>query len=492
MDTLKEKTAGGIMWGSIASGSQLFLGCLFGIFLARLLSPSDYGMIGVLQVFLTIASIVQDSGFRVALGNQHEIKHEDYNAVFWFNIFAASILYVCLFLLAPFITAFYQKSGIQTGYDLSELTPLMRVCALGFVSGSLGTAHNAYLFRTLKVKQKAIVTITSLTISNITGITLAALGYRYWSLAVQGIVFTSVNSILFWYLSHWRPTLPISFHPLKGMFGLSSKVMLTSIFTCINNNILSVLLGRFYSVKEVGFYNQANKWTGMGANWIQGMIMEVAQPVLRSVDKDSERQKRVFRKMLRFTSFISFPSLFGLAFIARELIMIALTDKWLPSVELMQILCICAITIPIQALCTNLIISKNRSDIVFWNTVVLGIVQIIGACAAHQYGIQIMVCIFGGINIVWLLFFYLLIRRTISLHFIEVLSDVFPFAIIASTSIVITWLLAINIENIWIRLFVKIILVAVMYTIMLRLCGTKIFSECVGFVKSKLKKSTHT
>lgn len=171
--TLKEKTAKGLMWGTISSGAQLVLGTLFGIFLARILSPSDYGMVGLLTVFSQIASILQDSGFRTALANRRQIVHEDYNAVFWFNVATGCAMYLLLFFLAPLITEFYQQSDAAAHQDLSELTPLARFSFLGFVMASLGTAHYAYLFRTLQVKQKAIITVISLTTSGAIGLTMA-------------------------------------------------------------------------------------------------------------------------------------------------------------------------------------------------------------------------------------------------------------------------------------------------------------------------------
>ena len=269
---------------------------------------------------------------------------------------------------------------------------MARFCFLGFVVSSLGTAHYAYLFRTLQVKQKAIITVTGLSLSSLVGITLAYLGFSYWALAIQGVLFSTCNTILFWHFSHWRPTLPVSFKPLREMFGFSSKLLATAICTNINTNILSVVLGRFYSVVHVGYYNQANKWTSMGSNLIQSTILEVAQPVLRGVADDRGRQKRVFRKMLRFTSFLAFPALFGLAFVSRELILVAVGEKWLESVPLMQVLCLCAFTAPVGQLCLNLVVAKGRSDLVLWNTVGFGLMQLAAVCLTHSYGLMAMVC----------------------------------------------------------------------------------------------------
>lgn len=276
------------------------------------------------------------------------------------------------FSYPPYIAEFYHTPA---------LIPLARYTFLGFFIASLGIAHNAYLFRNLKVKQKAFIQLTGLILSNITGVTLALCGMAYWGIATQGLVYVTSNTILFWRYSGWKPTLHISFKPLKSMINFSCKILITNIFSNINNNMLTVILGRFYSQEEVGYFNQANKWTSMGYSTILGTINGIAQPVLRNVSEDTERQCRVFRKMLRFTAFISFPALFGLSLIAPELITITITDKWNESAIIMQILCIGSAFLPIQNLYSNLVISKGKSDIFMWNTIFLGIIQI-GNCPA--------------------------------------------------------------------------------------------------------------
>ena len=486
--SLKEKTAKGLMWGSIGNGAQLVLGVVFGIVLARLLSPADYGMVGILQIFSLIASTIQDSGFRSALANRPEVRHEDYNAVFWFNVSTAAILYVLLFLCAPLITTFYQKSDFATGHDLSALTPLARFCFVSIVISSIGTAHYAYLFRTLQVKQKAIITITSLSLSSLTGITMAYLGFSYWSLAVQGVMFSICNTILFWYFSRWRPTLPVSFAPLREMFGFSCKLLTTGICNCINTNILSVLLGRFYSVNHVGLYNQANKWTTMGSNLIQSTLLEVAQPVLHDAADEDGRQKRVFRKMLRFTSFLGFPALWGLAFVSREFILITVTDKWLESVPLMQILCCCAIAFPVGQLCLNLVMARERSGLVLRNTVLFGLAQIALVCLMYPYGIKAMACAFGAATLLWMLLWILAVCRETGLRLREAFLDMTPYAACAAISIAAAFLATRAIENLWLHLIAKIAVTATVYTLLMWVSGSAMFRECLSFLLSRGKK----
>lgn len=483
--TLKEKTARGFIWGGIGNGAQLFLGLLFGIFLARLLSPSDYGMVGMLQVFSTLASILQDSGFRIALANRKEIRHEDYNAVFWFNVCTSTAIYILLFFCAPLITDFYQKSDLAGEQDLTPLTPLARFTFLGFFIASLGTAHYAYLFRTLQVKQKAFITITSITLSSLGGVGMAMAGFAYWGLAAQGVLFTTCNTVLFWHFSRWRPTLPVSFRPLRNMFGFSVKLLITDLCNNINGNILTVMLGRFFSTYDVGIYSQANKWTWMGNNLVIGAVKDVAQPVLRGVSDDRERHKRVFRKMLRFTSFLAFPAAFGLALISRELILISVTDKWIDCVPLMHILCTVAFTPALVFLCQNLVITKGRSDLIMWNTIAYGTVQTTTLFLSQSYGIHTMVCAFAALNAAWLGVWFYFVHKEIGLRLREAIADTLPFAAIAAGTMVATAWVTSPVNNLYLLFILKIVMAAVLYMLLMRLSGSVIFKECTNYLLHK-------
>lgn len=474
--SLKEKTAKGLLWGGINNSAQQILNLVFGIFISRILTPSDYGMVGMLTIFSLMASTIQESGFTAALANKKEIKHEDYNAVFWFNVITGISLYIILFFLSPYIAQFYHTP---------ELIPLSRYIFLGFVIASFGTAHNAWLFRQLKVKQKAIIQLTSLSLSGLTGVLLAVMGAAYWGIATQSLVYVASNSILFWLYSGWRPTLNIDLSPLKTMIGFSSKILLTNIVSNINNNMLSVVLGKFYTEKEVGLFNQANKWTSMGYSTIQGMISGVAQPVLRGVADDRERQCRVFRKMLRFTAFVSFPTLFGLSVIAPELITITITDKWSGSAVLMQILCIGGAFMPIQNLYTNLLISKGRSDLFMWNTIIIGCLQICSALICHPYGLRVMIIAYICINILWLAVWHYFVRKEIGLSLFSALKDILPFMGISMVCMGTALYASQFTENVYISAIIKIAVAAIMYILFMKLSGSVTFREAVGYILKK-------
>lgn len=484
-ETLKEKTAKGLFWGGLSNGLQQLLNLVFGIFLARILNEEDYGMVGMLAIFSLIASTLQESGFTAAIVNKKQVGHKDYNAIFWFNTGLSLILYLLLFLAAPLITMFYEEGGQS---DLSDLTALARYSFIGFFISSLGIAHSAYLFRNLMVKQRAISTVIALTVSGITGVTLAYLGFSYWGIATQNLVYISTLTICFWYFSPWRPSFQFDFTPLKGMIRFSYKILITNIFNHINHNLLTITLGKFYSVKDVGFYNQAYKWNGMGQQAIQGMINGVAQPVFASISEDdNERQKRVFRKMLRFAAFASFPAMLGLGLIAKELISIAITDKWLPSADMIQVLCIWGAFVPIIHLYQQLIISKGKSQVFMWSVISLGIILLGAIIAAYPYGLYTMLIVYVSINIGWLLVWHFFAWKEIGLNLFDALRDIIPYAIIAAGVMIATHYITEPMENIYIRFAAKISIAASLYVLLMWASRSVTFKESVQYLTKRKK-----
>ena len=484
-ETLKDKTAKGLFWGGLSNGVQQLLNLIFGIFLARILNEEDYGMVGMLAIFSLIASTLQESGFTAAIVNKKQVEHKDYNAVFWFNAGSSLLLYLLLFLAAPLITHFYEQNGRS---DLSDLTALARYSFISFFISSLGIAHSAYLFRNLMVKQRAISITIALLFSGITGVTLAYLGFSYWGIATQNLVYIATLTLCFWYFSPWRPSFRLDLTPLKGMIKFSYKLLITNIFNHINHNLLTITLGKFYSVKDVGFYNQAYKWNGMGQQAIQGMINGVAQPVFASISDDNERQKRVFRKILRFAAFISFPAMLGLGLIAKELITIAITDKWLASANMIQILCIWGAFVPIIHLYQQLIISKGKSHIFMWSVISLGLILLACTIAAYPHGLYTMLIVYVMTNICWLFVWLFFVRREIGLRLFEALSDILPFALIAAGVMISTHYITEPIANIYIRFVAKIGIAASLYIFLMWVSRSVTFRESVQYLLQRKKR----
>lgn len=475
---LKEKTAKGFFWGALNNGAMQMLNAVFGIVLARELSQGDYGLIGMLTIFTLIANSLQDSGFVTALTNKRDATHSDYNSVFWFNISVSSCLYCLFFFCAPLLAAFFEEP---------ILTDLSRYYFIGFLIASFNIVPRAILFRQIKQRELAIMSVVSLLTSGTVGIIMVYNDMAYWGLATQTITFNLMVSILSWYFAKWKPTFHFSMQPIREMFGFSSKMLITNIFNQVNNNIFSLVLGKIYTKVEVGTYTQANKWNTMGASTITGMVQGVAQPTFVEVGDDPERLRRAFSKMLRFTSFIAFPVMFGLSLVAPEFIVTLIKEKWLPSAHLMQILCIGGAFLPIATLYFNLIISRGKSDVYMWNIIAQGcsilgtilVVYAFGGSTTH------MVIAYSAIVILWVGIWHIFLHQEIRYPFFAALKDMLPFLAIAATTMAITYFATCWIESAPLLLISRILIAIPIYLGILRLFGAKILKECIGYLTKK-------
>ena len=475
MSTLKEKTAQGLLWGGLNSGIQQLVGLAFGIVLGRLLAPSDYGMMAMISIFSLVATALQDSGFRTALTNIEHPKHEDYNSVFWFNIIMASSLYVILFLAAPLIGEYYHTPRV---------VPLCRYAFLSIVIASFGTAQSAYLFKHLRAKQQAEAGALAVILSSMTGVGMAFAGMAYWSLATQGLVYVGINTLLQWHFSPWRPSIHgITFAPVRRMFRFSCKILATTIMTHVNNNVLNILLGHYFTPRDTGNYNQAYQWNTKCYSLVQSMVAQVAQPVLVSLNGEEGRQKDVFRKMMRFTAFITFPLLFGFGLVAKEFIVTAIGEKWLASAQLIQILCISGATMPLSTLFSNMIISKGQSGTFFWCTFTLGLVQIATMIMIWPMGIRTMVIAYTLLNTSWLLVWLFFVRRLIGYGYWMFFCDVMPFALAAAGVMGVAYVATMPLSNMIALLITRFIIAVVLYYVVMKLARVKILAECERFVK---------
>ena len=484
-ETLKEKTTRGLFWGGMNNVVQQGLGLLFGIILGRLLSPHDYGMTAMILVFQLIATALQESGFKSAIGNLQEPQHNDYNSVFWFNIIVGISCYIILFFTAPFIADYYHTPA---------LVMLCRVAFLSIIFSALGTAQSAYLFRNMLVKEQAKCNMSATLASSIVGVTLAFLGAGYWALAIQSMTYIGLNSLLLWFYSPWRPTLHLDFGPVRRMFRFSCKLLATTILERINTNVMNILLGRYFTTREVGNYNQAYQWNSKVFYLLQGTLAQVAQPVFTNVADEQERQLRILRKLMRFTAFLAFPLLFGFSMVAQEFIVLTIGEKWLESARLLQLLCISGAFIPICSVLTNMLISKGKSGTYFWVTLVLCVTLITTMQVLYPYGIRTMVIAYVIIYVLWTLVWHFFVSRLTGYTLWALLLDIMPFAVIALGVMAATWwgslavchwLLADGTWQLALLLAMRIVMAVVLYYVVMRLLRVKILEECMNFLRKK-------
>ncbi len=480
METLKEKTAKGLFWGALNSGTIQLLNLVFGIILAKQLSPGDYGIVGVLTIFTLIAGNLQSSGFTQGLTNIKSPTANDYNAVFWFNISVSAILYVILFLCAPLISNYFHTP---------ELTSLSRFVFLNFFISSFGIAHNAYMFKNIMAKERTITGFVALTLSGICGVTMACNGMAYWSLAWQSVLFAFIQNICRYYFTYkrWRPTLHFDFSPIRKMFSFSVKILFTSIVNTINSNVLTFILGHRFPMAAVGNFTQANKWNTMAYSTVSGTIEQVAQPVLAQITDDNEREKRVFRKLMRFTAFFSFPALFGLSLVSEEFILLTIGEKWNECVPLLQILCLGGAFFAFTTMYQQLAVSSGRSDLYMWCNIAQIILQIILIIATSKFGIFAMVIAYTIFSILWLGVWQAVAHHLIGIRIKEVAKDILPFMLSAAFVMAATYLITRSITQMWVLLLVRIAVATLLYFAVMKILKVEILNECIGFIKKKHK-----
>jgi O-antigen/teichoic acid export membrane protein len=475
--TLKQKAAKGLFWGGFSSAMQQIISLGFGIYFARMLNADDYGLVGLLAIFTGIAGILVNSGFSTALINKQDATHKDYNAVFWFSVFAGVFLYLILFYGAPLIAWFFNEP---------KLTSLSRVLFLSFLFSGIGMVASAILFKQLKTRQMAIIDVVSLFTGCIVGMILVMNGFTYWAIAIQSVVYVSLNAVLRIIVVQWRPTLHFDFSPLKEMFPFSVKILFTGIFAQISANIFPVILGKYYTKTDVGNYNQGQKWMGMGSLFINSMISYVTQPVLVQTNDEPERQVNVLRKLIRFGAFLSFPLMLGLAFVGKEFIVIAIGEKWLPAVPFLQLFCIWGSVGFLCTLYTNLIYTRGKSNIYMYVSIVVGLLQLAIVFLLYRWGIFPMVIGYVFMCFIGLLIWHYFVHKLIGLRLKDVLKDTLPYLGITLLCFGIVWLITRSIQNLYLLFVLKIVISGILYVFALRVSNSVMFKESVEFLKNRI------
>ena len=482
---LKERTEQSLFWSMLNNGTLQVLNILFGVVLARLLTPGDYGIVGVLTIFTLIAGNLQSSGFTQALINLKSPQARDYNSVFWFNVIVSVVLYAILWFCAPLIASFFHQP---------VLIDVSRFVFLAFLISSLGIAHAAYMSKNMMNREVAIINLIALLCSGGTGVVLAFAGYRYWSLAWQQVIYITMLNLGRYYFVKWRPSWKIDFGPVKQMFGFAVNILFTNIINTLCGQILTFIFGRFFPMAHVGNFTQANKWNTQANTFVSGTLLQVVQTVLVSVSDDKERQKRVFRKMLRFTAFLAFPVMLGLSLVAREFVEVVLGDKWLGSIPLLQVLCVAGAFVPLYTVYQNLAIGCKRSDLYLWcnvGQIALQIGLILLCYYFFSQSILVIVAVYSVFIIVWLAAWQAVASRLIDLKWTEAIMDIAPFLLITVALFTIT-----HFATMWIKgnvalLIAKVVVGAVLYIAVMKIAKVKIFAECWDFIGKKFKPQNH-
>jgi O-antigen/teichoic acid export membrane protein len=382
MSSLKTKTVSGLLWSFIEQFSKLGVAFIIGIILARLLSPSEFGLIGMISIFIALSHSLVESGFSQALIRKKKCTQADYSTVFYFNILVSIILYTILFFSSNAISHFFNES---------QLALILKVIGLVIIINSFVYVQKAILVKEVNFKLQTKISIIAYLIAGITAIVLAYMGFGVWSLVVNTLLRIVMITFLFWYLNKWRPSLVFNRKSFNEMFSFGYKLLIVGLIETLYKNIYLVIIGKYYSAAELGFYSRADLFKNLPSQTITSGIQRVAYPVLSEIKDDLPRLKIAFKKIIKSTVLITFTAMLMMAAIAEPLILSVLGEKWLSSVIYLQLLCFVGIFYPLDALNLTMLNVQGRTDLSLKLEIIKKVLTVPVIVIAITLGIKMMI-----------------------------------------------------------------------------------------------------
>lgn len=380
--SLTKKAKYGLIWSTVERFGTQGIQFLFGIILARLLTPEDYGIIAMPLVFLALAQCFIDSGFSSALIRKPVLKEEDLSTAFYFNIGVGVSCYIILFIASPLIADFY---------NTPILADVLKVTALATLLNPLATVQQTILTRDINFKSQTIISMTGAIISGCVGLWMAYSDYGVWSLVVQQVGAALIRVILLWITVKWRPVTKWSKESFAYLWGFGSKLLGVSLINTTYDNIYPIVIGKFYSPQDLGNYTRAQSFADLPSMNVTGILQRVTFPVLSTMQDNDERLALNYRKILRLSAFCVFPVMTGLAAVAEPLIICLLGDKWVGCILFIQLLCFSKMWYPIHAINLNLLTVKGRSDLFLRLEIIKKVIITVILVATIPFGIKCMV-----------------------------------------------------------------------------------------------------
>lgn len=476
---LKDKTVRGVGWSAIDNVAKYAVTFIVGIILARLLSPDDYGLIGIISIFTTVCTALIDGGFGDALVRKKDVTDDDYNTVFIVNLVLSLFLYAVIFLCSPLIAVFFNRE---------ELVSLTRVSSLSLIIGALSLVQLKRLTKAIDFKTQTKISVISSVISGVVGITMALLGFGVWSLVAQGLVSQGLRTILLWHYNHWVPKMHFSVTSFKSLFGFGWKLMVSGLLDTAWKELYQVVVGKFYSPATLGQYARAKSFSQMLSSNLTNVIQRVTFPVLSEVQDDKVRMVSAYRRIIKTTIFITAISLFTLGAISEPLLYCLIGPKWHEASTYLPLICIAASLYPLNAINCNMLMVQGRSDILLVLEVVKKVIALGPLCVGAFVGIMPMLyvnLITGLIN------FFLNSSHSgklIGYNSWMQLKDVAPSYGIAAVVALSVYFLKYLPINYWIILPVQIIIAVGVFVLVCKMVRIREFNEIKLLLEPLVKK----
>ena len=471
VSNLKRKAVNGFFWSMLESILSQGQGMIFGIFLARMLSPGEFGLVGMITIFISIAQVFVDSGLSQALvGKQHCTKL-DYSTIFWANIFIGLLAYVIIWLCAPLIAGFYEKP---------ELIQLTHYAAIAIIIGSVTLIQQTILIKEIDFKTLTKISTVSTFVAGVASLVLAFYGFGVWSLVWRTLINQALRSIMMWRHNHWLPLWAFSRRIFSDLFSFGSNILLISIVAVIYKSFYNFIIGKNYSNTVLGYYTNADQYSTIPSSTLTNITSKVSFPVLSEMQTDNARLKTSISKLIKTVMYVSFVIMFGLAAMAHPLFYVLFGEKWLPSVPLFQALCLAYAISPMHVINHNILKVKGRSDlflkteiikyILFTPLLILGII----------YGLKVLMA--GIVFFYWIGFFInaLYSKRLISYSIGAQCKDFLPLILLLGIPALFIFGLGLVVT---LKPFVLLLIQAVIYILVS--LGISVFFKLSGFLEIK-------
>lgn len=474
MGELRDKTISGVKWSAIGRFSTQGIGFVIGLLLARVLSPSDYGVVGMVGIFFAIAQTFIDSGFGSALIRKNDCNDTDYSTAFYFNIIVGLICCILLSLCAPYIAEFFE-------------TPILKeiviVMSINMFISSFTIVQWAKLNSAIDFKTQAKIGLITTILSGIVGLTLAYTGFGVWSLVFQNLVATILRTIMLFITTKWTPKWVFSKKSFNYLFGFGSKILTASLLHTIYANMTTIIIGKFYTAKDLGFYSRGESLASLPSMNITGILQSVTYPILSKIQDDNERLIQVYRKYIAMASIIIFFGMCLLAALAKPLILVLLTEKWLDSVIYLQIFCFALMFDHLCQLNLNILYVKGRSDLVLRLEVIKKSISISMIIAAIPFGV-LAICIARAVytQIAVIINTYYT-GKLFGLGYFAQVKDFIGYLVGSMVAVLPAFLLTFTKLPHWTVLIIGTIVAAVIYLFLFR--TDKRFGELISLVKNK-------
>ncbi len=418
MSELGKKVTNGLKWSVIERTSLQFLQIILGIILARLLVPEDFGLMAMLAIFLVVATSITDSGLSAALVQKKNLSEHDTSTIFYFNILVGTIFTIVIILVAPYVSEFYEEP---------RLTLLLRVLSLNIIFTSLNNVQIWLLNKALDFKIQFLSKLASSTISGFTAIVFALLGYGVWSLVAHSILNTLLNTAFIWKFSAWRPTRSFSLNSLRELFSFGFNLLLCGQLNAICNELYYAVIGKLFSVHQLGFFSRARQTSDIPIGVINSFIYRITFPAFSMIQDDRMRLKLALRKSVASISFVNFPTMIGLAMVAQPTITILLGNQWDETAPLLQLFCFAGILLPVNGLHGSVVLSTGNSKANLHYSLITNALRILFLSFTWRWGLESIIWGEIAVSLISHFLFAYWSKKNIGYRIKDQLSDIIPY-----------------------------------------------------------------